>query len=86
MAQGALVQSGPRQPSRVDRSQAGELTCNDDAHSLCVILGPPSTAKHLHDIQRAQLLPVALGWVVHLSALDDDCVGWQVHTPCQSGC
>ena len=58
------------------------LTCDDNAHALSVVLGPPSSAKHLHDVQWAQLLPVALGGVVHLGALDDDCVGGQVDPPC----
>jgi hypothetical protein len=58
------------------------LTRDDDAHALSVVLGPPGSAKHLHDVQWAQLLPVALGRVVHLGALDDDCVGGQVDPPC----
>ena len=27
-----------------------KLTCDDDTHSLGIILGPPSTTKHLHDV------------------------------------
>ena len=57
------------------------LTGDDDTHALSVILGPSSSAKHLHHVQGTQLLPVALGRVVHLGALDDDCVGGQVDPP-----
>ena len=62
------------------------FTCDDDTHALRVVLGTASTPKHLHHIQRAQLLPVALGWVIHLGALDDDCVGGQIYSPRQGGC
>ena len=61
------------------------LTGDDDAHALGVVLGAPSPAKHLHHVKGAQLLPVALGRVVHLGPLDDDGVSRQVHTPRQGG-
>ena len=61
------------------------LTGDDDAHALGVVLRAPRPAKHLHHVQGAQLLPVALGRVVHLGPLDDDGVSRQVHTPRQGG-
>lgn len=41
-------------------------TGDDDALALGVVLGPPRPAKHLHDVQGAQLHPGALLRVVHL--------------------
>lgn len=65
---------------------ASILTSNDDTEALGVVLRASSAAEHLHDIQRAQLLPGALLGAVHLRALDDHHVRRQIHAPCQGGC
>mmetsp|Transcript_12800 Transcript_12800/g.34382 ORF Transcript_12800/g.34382 Transcript_12800/m.34382 type:complete len:338 (-) Transcript_12800:910-1923(-) len=46
-----------------------------------VVLWPTCAAHHLHHVHRRELVPHALFWIVHLGALDDHGVGWQIHAP-----
>lgn len=41
---------------------------------------------HLQDIQDGQVDRRTSPGIVHRRPLDDDCMGWQVYTPCESGC
>ena len=63
--------SGSQQDPRWPSACTPRRTCDDDALALGVVLGPPRPAKHLHDIEGAQLHPGALLRVVHLQPRGD---------------
>lgn len=60
---------------------------DEDAFTLCIILGSTCTSQHLQYIQSTQLYPTSLACIIDLCSFNHYSVSWKVHTPgkCGSG-